>query len=394
MIDIFNKPRARIFLLEAIVFLFWMALNLFVPTLPVYINTFTDNLTLIGITISMYGLCGTLIRLPIGVAADWLGRCKPLIFAGIMLAGLGAWLMGSAPEISYVIVGRAITGLAAGSGVLLIVFFCSFFLPEDVIKATAMLSGIIAVSRLFASFITGWLNEWGGYSFTFFVSSGLAGLALLLFTSIRESPHQANFPSLRSLGRLLARHDVSVSSLLNAIGQYTLMASVWGFIPVLAQRMGAGNVQISLLATVHIVLIILGNLIVSRNARLAKGQGMLIACFILMAAGIGLASFAPSLAWIFAAQVFHGLSIGLSYPVLMGLAIENVLPDERSTAMGLHQTIYSIGYFVGPLLSGFLADSFGIQPMFAITALACLMLGVLGVRWLFNEKTDDRAKIE
>jgi hypothetical protein len=28
-------------------------------------------------------------------------------------------------------------------------------------------------------------------------------------------------------------------------------------------------------------------------------------------------------------------------------------------------------------------EPFGIQPMFAITALACLILGVLGVRWLF-----------
>ena len=394
MIDFFNRPKTKILLLEAIFFLFWMALNLFVPTLPVYINTFTDNLALIGITISMYGLCGTFIRLPIGVAADWLGRCKPLIFAGIMLAGLGTWLMGSAPEISYVIVGRAITGLAAGSGVLLIVLFCSFFLPEDAIRATAILSGIIAASRLFASFFTGWLNDRGGYPLAFFVSSGLAGLALLLLIPIRESQHRENSPSLRGLVRLLARRDVFVSSLLNTIGQYTLMASIWGFIPILAQRMGAGNVQISLLVTVHIVFIILGSLIASRHARFVKGRGMLTISFVLMAAGIGLAALAPSLMWIFAAQVIHGFSIGLSYPVLMGLAIENVPADERSTALGLHQSIYAIGLFAGPWLSGILADSFGIQPMFAITALACLMLGVLGVRWLFNGKTDDRAKIE
>jgi DHA1 family multidrug resistance protein-like MFS transporter len=394
MIDFFNRPQTRILLLEAVFFLFWMALNLFVPTLPVYINTFTDNFALIGITISMYGLCGTFIRLPIGVAADWLGRCKPLIFAGILLAGLGTWLMGSAPEISFVIVGRAITGLAAASGVLLIVLFCSFFLPEDAIKATAILSGIIAASRLFASFFTGWLNEWGGYPLAFFVSSGLAGVALLLLIPIRESQHRENSPSLRGLVSLLARRDVFVSSLLNAIGQYTLMASVWGFIPILAQRMGAGNVQISLLVTVHIVFIILGSLIASRHARLVKERGMLTISFVLMAAGIGLAALAPSLNWIFAAQVIHGYSIGLSYPVLMGLAIENVPADERSTALGLHQSIYAIGLFAGPWLSGILADSFGIQPMFATTALACLILGVIGVRWLFNEKIDNRAKIE
>lgn len=390
MVQFMNQSRMRIFLLAAIVFLFWMALNLFVPTFPVYINTLTDNLTLVGITISMYGLCSTFIRLPIGVAADWLGRCKQLIFAGIVLVGLGTWLMGSAPEIGYVIIGRAITGLAAGTGVLLIVLFCSFFLPGDAIRATAMLSGIIAASRLFASFLTGWLNECGGYPLAFFVSSCLAGLALLLLAPIQESSRRAKFPSLRGLGHLVTRRDVAMSSFLNAVGQYTLMASIWGFTPILAQRMGAGNVQISLLVTVHTVLIILGNVYASRHAKFVKGRGMLIVSFIFMAAGIGLAAFAPLLAWVFIAQLFHGLSIGLSYPVLMGLAIENVPLDERSSAMGLHQTIYSVGYFVGPLLSGILADSLGIQSMFGITALGCLILGALGVCWLFPNRAQDR----
>ncbi|NTW99761.1 MAG: MFS transporter, partial [Geobacteraceae bacterium] len=67
--------------------------------------------------------------------------------------------------------------------------------------------------------------------------------------------------------------------------------------------------------------------------------------------------------------------------------------DERSTALGLHQSIYAIGLFAGPWLSGILADSFGIQPMFGITALGCLILGVLGVRWLFRNRDQDRNTI-
>jgi MFS family permease len=121
---------------------------------------------------------------------------------------------------------------------------------------------------------------------------------------------------------------------------------------------------------------------------------MLTISFVLMAAGIGLAALAPSLMWIITAQVIHGFSIGLSYPVLMGLAIENVPTDQRSTTLGLHQSIYAIGLFAGPWLSGILADSFGIQLMFAATALACLILGVIGVRWLFNAKMDNRVKNE
>jgi predicted MFS family arabinose efflux permease len=46
--------------------------------------------------------------------------------------------------------------------------------------------------------------------------------------------------------------------------------------------------------------------------------------------------------------------------------------------MGLHQAVYAIGMFVGPWLSGILADALGLQPMFAVTAAVCLTLGLAG----------------
>jgi len=50
--------------------------------------------------------------------------------------------------------------------------------------------------------------------------------------------------------------------------------------------------------------------------------------------------------------------------------------------MGLHQAVYAIGMFGGPALSGVLAEAMGIQPMFGVTAVACLILGWLGSRLL------------
>jgi predicted MFS family arabinose efflux permease len=69
----------------------------------------------------------------------------------------------------------------------------------------------------------------------------------------------------------------------------------------------------------------------------------------------------------------------------MGLSIRRVAADQRATAMGLHQAVYAIGMFSGPWLSGILADDLGIQPMFGLTALACLLLGLSVTRWLDKE---------
>ena len=85
---------------------------------------------------------------------------------------------------------------------------------------------------------------------------------------------------------------------------------------------------------------------------------------------------------IFIAQLIAGLASGLTYPTLMGMSIEHVQNYERSTAMGLHQTIYSIGMFIGPWLGGILAAAYSMEIMFILFAFFCGISGMLGTYWL------------
>jgi DHA1 family multidrug resistance protein-like MFS transporter len=95
------------------VFLYWIALYLYVPTLPTYVQSKSDNLALVGVVLSMYGLGQAIIRLPLGITASWLGWRKPFIIVGFALVGLGAWIMGVADGANELIIGRAITGFVA-----------------------------------------------------------------------------------------------------------------------------------------------------------------------------------------------------------------------------------------------------------------------------------------
>ena len=87
-----GERRLKIGLFLAIVFLYWMALYLYVPTLPTYAQTKTDSLAFVGVILAQYGLWQAIVRLPIGIASDWIGRRKPFILVGMALAGLGAWV--------------------------------------------------------------------------------------------------------------------------------------------------------------------------------------------------------------------------------------------------------------------------------------------------------------
>ena len=109
-----GRRRLMIALYGMAVFLYWMSLYLYVPTLPTYVQSKSDNLALVGIVIAQYGLWQGIVRLPLGIAADWLGWRRPFIIVGFALVGLGALTMGAADSVNGLIVGRAITGLASG----------------------------------------------------------------------------------------------------------------------------------------------------------------------------------------------------------------------------------------------------------------------------------------
>jgi MFS family permease len=369
-------------LVVAAVFLYWMALYLYVPTLPTYVQSKTTSLALVGVVLAQYGLWQAVVRLPLGIAADWLGRRKPFIVAGLVLAGIGALTMGLAGNVNGILVGRAITGLAASTWVPLVVTFSSLFPLDEAVRASALLTFVGSVGRVLATSVTGSLNALGGYGLAFSLAAGTAVLAILVVLPTREDRRPPQRPSVRGVGRLISRRDVLVPSLLAAVSQYASWAGTFGFLPILARQLGATDVTQSILVSMNIGVVTLGNLAATGVVNRLGPRWLVTISFVAMAVGLGGAALASSLAIVFLAQFCLGLSQGVGYPVLMGMSIQHVLGGERTTAMGLHQAVYAVGMFGGPWLSGILAEAMGIQPMFGVTACACLVAGVGAARWL------------
>jgi MFS family permease len=381
----FGSQRLTIALYTVAVFLYWMGLYLYVPTLPTYVQTKSDSLALVGVVLSQYGLWQAVIRLPLGIVVDWLGWRKPFIVGGFVMVGMGALTMGLAAGVHGLIVGRAVTGLAAGAWVVLVAVFSSLFPPHEAVRASAILTFGGLAGQVLATSVTGALNELGGYSLAFFLAAGVSALAILVVLPIREGRRPPQRPSVGSIGRLISRRDVLLPALLAALSQYGNWAATFGFIPILARRLGATDVMQSLLVSMHIGVMLLGNLVATSIVGRTGARRLVYLSFVLLAAGLGGAALTPSLALVFVSQFCIGLSQGIGYPVLMGMSIQHVVDGERTTAMGLHQAVYGVGMFAGPWLSGILADRIGIQPMFGVTGFACLALGVFVPRWFVEE---------
>ncbi len=377
-----DDRRLTLALYATAVFLFWFSQYVYIPTLPTYVQSKTDNLAVVGIVLSMYGLWQGIIRLPLGIAVDWAGWRKPFILVGLALAGVGAWAMATSTTVEGVAIGRAITGLSTGAWVPLIVAFSSLFPPREAVRASAMLTLFNSVGRILATSVTGPLNEWGGYSIVFLVAGVVSALAVLSLLPLREERRPSQAPSVGGIRQLLRRRDLMLPSALSAVGQYVNWAISFGFVVVLVKTLGGDSLAQSALVTVHISMTALGNLFATCTAQRLGSKRLVYFSFVSLAAGTIWAALSTSLTMLFVAPVFLGLGIGIGYPVLMGLSIENISDAERTTAMGVHQSIYAIGMFVGPAVSGAIADAIGIQPMFAATAAMCLALGLTGTRFV------------
>jgi MFS family permease len=381
--------------LAVVVFLYWAALYFYVPTLPNYVQTKTESLALVGTVLSMYGLWQMLVRLPLGIVVDWVGRRKPFILLGLALVGLGAWIMGGSDAARGVLIGRAVTGLAAAAWVPLVVAFSRLFPPAEAVRASALLTVVGSSGRIVATLSNGPLNALGGYSLAFTVATGVAVVALVVAATAPEMPLPSRRPSVGGIGRLITRRDVLLPSLLSAVAQYVNWTSTFGFLPILAKNLNASDVVVSTLVSLNVFLGLMGNLTATTLVRRMGARRLSYLSFVLLSAGLGGSAIARSLPLLIASQAAIGLGTGIAYPVLMGLSIRNVVETERTTAMGLHQSVYAAGMFLGPWLSGMMAAAImqlgatgpgmSVRITFAITAVACLVLGMLGT-WLMAEQ--------
>ncbi len=386
-----TASRAAVIRLSVVVFLYWAGLYFYVPTLPNYVQTKTSSLVLVGTILSMYGLWQMLVRLPLGIAVDWVGRRKPFIIAGLVCVGLGAWLMGTADASQGILIGRAITGLAAAAWVPLVVAFSRLFPPADAVRASAILTTVGAGGRIMATLSNGPLNNIGGYSLAFTVATAFAAVALVIAATTPEKPLPSRKPSMSGIGHLILRRDVLLPSLLSAVAQYANWASTFGFLPILAKNLNASDVTLSTLVSLNIFLGLLGNLAATTLVRRMGPKRLSYVAFALLATGLGGSALAPNIPFLIISQVGIGFSLGVAYPVLMGMSIRDVDEVERSTAMGLHQSVYAVGMFLGPWLSGimatgvenagFTAPGMAVRITFGVTAVGCFILGMLGT-WM------------
>ena len=102
---------------------------------------------------------------------------------------------------------------------------------------------------------------------------------------------------------------------------------------------------------------------------------------------------APTWSWVVAANVLLGISQGLTWSTTVVMKIDLVGPARRGFAMGLNEAAGYVAVAVTALVTGHLAESYGLRPAPFLLGVAFAALG-LGLSTLAVKETREHARLE
>ncbi len=371
--------RKWIVLFSLVIIMYWFASYTYVPILPTYVTHLGGSLKMVGLVVGSYGLVQMLLRIPLGIWSDRIGKRKVFIILGVFLASASSLLMGLFPSVLAMLLGRSLAGAAAATWVTFAVLFSSYFPAEDAPKAMGLAMFYSSIGQMIATFVGGYTAELFGWSVPFLLGTAVGVIGLLLSLGVKETewmdraPMQV--PELVAVGREKALLVVSGLAILT---QCMTFATVYGFTPVFAESIGATQGELSLLTFFSTLPVAIAALFSGSGlmARFGEKQ-VIVSGFIVAALAAAVVPFTNTLPQLYITQAIGSFGRGVVFPVLMGLSIQTVPEERRATAMGFFQAIYALGMFGGPVLVGIIGDMSGLKGGFLVTGL----MGVLG-GWL------------
>ena len=347
-------------------FLYWGALYVYAPILSVYAASLGASFTTVGVILGAYGFVQMLLRIPVGVWSDRLGRRRPLLYAGHFFNLLGCLGLAFAPNAAYLVLARGVFGISASTWIGFTVLYASYFPPNEAPKAMGVVSAINGISLTIFIGLGGQIAEIWGMASTFYVGAILAVLGIVATAPVKEKRVTRKPAAVRQFRSIITHPIVITTALISALNQYVIWATTFGFIPLYADGLGASKSALGIIGVIALFPYTLASLVNHRVARCLGENRALFAGILIMAAMAFVVPLITNLSVLAITQAVSGIGRGITYPLLMGLSIRQIPDQDRATAMGVFQATYAIGMFLGPMTCGVLADVFGLSGAFVV----------------------------
>ena len=361
--------------------------------------------------IAVFGVTKALTNYIAGRWSDRFGR-KPVLVAGWVAAAPVPFLLMWAPSWSWILATNVLLGVSQGlTWSTTVIMKIDLAGPQD--RGLAMglneFAGYVAVAG--SALATGFIAAEVGLRpepFALGVGFVAVGAALSVF-AVRETSHHVDRES--ELARppasahspesvLSPREVVARTSFtdpdLSSVSQAGMVNNLndgmaWGLFPLVFAAAGMSLAEIGTLAAVYPAVWGLGQLFTGAWSDRVGRKGLIVAGMWVQALGIVVIAYGSGFAHFTAGAALLGLGTAMVYPTLLAAIGDVAHPSWRASSVGVYRLWRDMGYAVGALLAGAVADAFGLRAATCtVAALTFASGGVVAARMRETLGRDER----
>ena len=340
----------------------------------------------------------------LGNLSDRFGR-RPILLASLLGFGIDYIVMGFAPNIWWLVIGRLIAGMTGASFSAAYAYLADITPPNKRAESFGIIGMAFGFGFILGPAIGGFLGEWGP-RIPFYAAGGLAlanfvfGLFFLKESLAVENRRpfrlaRANaFSALKALSGQSPKVLWFVAALALWQLSHLVYPSIWAYFAIAAYGWSEWQIGLSLM-------------VVGISSALVQGFGLRflvprlgeVGSVIVGTTAVVIVSVVYSIAWanwiVFAALLFGGLQ-GLVMPSINALNSKAVDSQSQGELQGATQAIGSLAAIVGPLFYTQLFNRFTGEdaitelPAAPLLASAAIALCMLAVFLIAARRADDQ----
>jgi MFS family permease len=343
--------------------------------------------------IVVFGVTKAVTNYLAGRLSDRLGR-KHVLVAGWLIAAPVPFLLMWAPSWTWVLVANALLGVSQGlTWSTTVIMKIDLAGPRN--RGLAMglneFAGYCAVAA--SALATGYVAARYGlrpqpfHLGVGYVAAGLLLSALLVRDTTGHVEHEAQShgalaghesPSQREIFWRTTLKDPNLSSVSQAGLVNNLNDGMaWGLFPLLFVAAGMSYRQIGWLAAIYPATWGILQLFTGAWSDRVGRKWLIASGMWVQAVGIGVNALAREFTGFAAGGVLLGVGTAMVYPTLLAAIGDVAHPSWRASSVGVYRLWRDLGYAIGALLAGVVADALGLHAAMWVVAAITLASGVL-----------------
>jgi MFS family permease len=258
------------------------------------------------------------------------------------------------------------------------------------------------LSVAIVAFLTGWIaGEYGLRPYPFMIGIVLSILGLLgSLYLIKDTKHHVakelssnDIPLLKNIfwdttWKNKNLGSVTQAGLINNLND----GMVWGIFPILLFQKNFSLEQIGIITATYPAVWGLGQLVTGKMADYFCKKDMLFTGMLLQGLALLIMPWAETMTHYMIVSVVLGWGTAMVYPTFLATVAENTNPIDRPKSLGIFRLWRDLGYAIGAILTGIIADALGINAsIISIGFLTVLSSFIINYR--MKCRNDDSKKL-